>query len=101
MLTLAFERRGGTTRITVGPRGTFLSVATEEASRLVGALGIPFPLSDIEINATEAAQDTFSSSFTVTAFSVPAAFADGDWSLTDAAAAPAQFAPGDWSLADT
>jgi hypothetical protein len=32
---------------------------------------------------------------------VPAQFADGDWSLTEVTSAPAQFAPSDWSLEDT
>jgi trimeric autotransporter adhesin len=75
MLTLAFERDGGTVRVTVGPKGQTVSIPMADASRLVGALGLPFSLADLSIAATENGDDTLTADLTlisiITAFEVP------------------------------
>jgi hypothetical protein len=106
MLTLAFERDGGTVRVTVGPKGQTVSIPMADASRLVGALGLPFSLADLSIAATEGGDDTLTADLTlisiITAFEVPVIFPLGE-TQTPADAFPAYaLDPGNYaSLAGT
>jgi hypothetical protein len=103
MLTLSFERLGGTTRVTIGPRGQTVSVQTESLGRLFGALRIPFDLADVVIEAKEGATDGASMPLTISGpvvATVPNAFSDDQWSLVDVSTVPGQFSPSMWSLED-